>query len=57
MHWTVKSRHWIGLHRQDDPTTDSDRFKLFDAGELDIVVAWGIAMGMFLVFLVSSALS
>ena len=57
MHWVLKSRHWRGLHRQGDPPTDRDRFKLFYAGGPEIVVAWGIAMGMFLVLLVSSTLS
>lgn len=57
MYWNVKSRHRRTLHRLDDPTMDRDWFKLFDAGGLDIVVAWGIAMGMFLVLLVSSTLS
>jgi hypothetical protein len=54
MYWAVKSRHWSALRHQDDPTFDRDRLPFLGAGGLEIVVAWAIAMGIFLILLVSS---
>ncbi len=56
MYWNVKSRHWRALHRLDDPAMDRDRLPFFGAGGLEIVAAWAIAMGIFLILLVSSTL-
>jgi hypothetical protein len=57
MYWTVKSRHWTRWHRRDDPLIDKDRFAFLRFGGLDIVAAWAIVMGMFLVLLVTSTIS
>ena len=54
MYWTVKPQHWSALRHQDDPPFDRDRLPVIGAGGLEIVVAWAIAMGIFLIFLVSS---
>lgn len=57
MFWNVKPRHWRALHRLDDPTMDRDRFPFFGAAGLEIVAAWAIAMGIFLILWVSSLTS
>jgi len=54
MYWDVKSRHWRTLHRLDDPTMDRDRFPFLGAGGLEIVAAWAITMGIFLILFLSS---
>lgn len=56
MYWAVKLRHRTFAQRHDDPPVGEGQFGFRDGGGLDIVMAWAVAIGMFLLLLVSSML-